>query len=126
MPGVALHVGGGGHVAGGALATGGVFAAGRVSFRVDDGCWGIDGSTVAAHAKHVAFDETFAGVWVMAVDTADACAMHFAGEHRCVFVIFVVDLAVRMVDGSLVSEGELEMLVKILPGDEVARDFGAA
>lgn len=120
-----LHVGGVGHVAVDAEVAFAVFGVVRMGERLDLRTIGIR-TVVATHAKRVAGEDGFGGVWMVAVHTVNARLMHPAAEKGGKDVVFVAHLAVWVEDVGFIWNGKVVVVKVEFSGIEVSGKFGAA
>lgn len=120
-----LHVGGMRHMAVDAEIASAVFEVMRMSERLDLRAVGIR-AVVTTHAKRVAGEDGFGGVWMVAVHTVNACLVHSAAEKGGKDVVFVAHLAVRVEDVGFIWNGKVVVVKVELSGIEVSGKFGAA
>ena len=120
-----LHVSGVRHVAVDAEVAFAVFGVAGMGERLDFRAVGMR-AVVTAHAKRVAGEDGFSGVWMVAVHAMNARIVHSAAEEGGKDVVFVAHLAVRVEDVGFIRNGKVVVVKVKLSGIEVSGKFGAA
>src|SRR6516162_4093451 len=76
---------------------------------IDDWCIRVS-SSVAAQAEPITWQNGFHGVRVVTIETHHAPAAHPAPKKGAIFIVFVMNLAVRVIPLRTVNQHQVEMV----------------